>query len=157
METDINNNIETATRQIRATGVYYTDISKNLQLHQFDLLGDLWLIENKLDTIQWKVHKEIKDIAGYKTQKATATIPLNHIKKGEVTAWFTAEIPFQFGPIGVSNLPGLILEYQIQSYIYYADKIKLNKKEKKIKEPTKGERATEIEMVRKTKEKFFDR
>lgn len=156
METDFNNNLEITTTQIRGDGIYYTDISKNLQLHQFNLLRNLWLIESKLDTIEWKIHRDIKNIAGYQAQKATATVPLNHLKNGEVTAWFTNKIPFQFGPIGVSNLPGLILEYQIQDYVYYAHKIKLSDKEIKIVKPTKGEKVTEKQMMKKIKEDFFN-
>lgn len=155
METDLNNSIEAATRYVRAAGVYYTNIDEALQLRQFELLGDKWLIESKLDTIDWKIQKEIKTIHGYQARKATATIPLNHIVQGEVTAWFTPDIPFQFGPIGVGKLPGLILEYHINDVVFYTDKISLLKKPLKIQRPTKGERATKTEMMRKAKERFF--
>src|SRR5699024_11197932 len=77
----------------------------------------------------------------FTVKKATATVNLNYKKKkGVLTAWFTPDLPFQFGPIGYAGLPGLILELSIRGITYYADDIQLDDEPKVIKEPTNGER-----------------
>ena len=67
--------------------------------------GDVWLSDTA--AYKWKPVNEFKMISGYRCQKAT------YISTGgdEVTAWFTEEIPFSVGPLPLSGLPGLIMEY----------------------------------------------
>ena len=67
--------------------------------------GDVWLSDTAV--YKWKPVNEFKTISGYRCQKAT------FISSGgdEVTAWFTEEIPFSVGPLPLSGLPGLIMEY----------------------------------------------
>jgi GLPGLI family protein len=57
------------------------------------------------NNLNWKVRNEFKTVAGYKCQKAEVT------KYGRSwIAWFTLDIPFQFGPYKFNGLPGLITE-----------------------------------------------
>lgn len=57
------------------------------------------------NNINWKIKNEFKTVAGYKCQKAETT------KYGRTwVAWFTTDIPFQFGPYKFNGLPGLIAE-----------------------------------------------
>lgn len=59
----------------------------------------------EINNIDWKIIKEFKTVAGYKCQKAETT------KYGRTwTAWFSPDIPFQFGPYKFNGLPGLIAE-----------------------------------------------
>ncbi|PXW18027.1 GLPGLI family protein [Chryseobacterium sp. CBTAP 102] len=57
------------------------------------------------NNINWIVKNEFKIILGFKCQKAETT------KYGRIwTAWFTNDIPFQYGPYKFNGLPGLITE-----------------------------------------------
>ncbi|BEV05678.1 GLPGLI family protein [Chryseobacterium gambrini] len=57
------------------------------------------------NNINWKIRNEFKTVAGYKCQRAEVT------KYGRTwIAWFTTDIPFQFGPYKFNGLPGLITE-----------------------------------------------
>lgn len=57
------------------------------------------------NNINWKVKNEFKTVLGFKCQKAETT------KYGRTwVAWFTTDIPFQYGPYKFSGLPGLITE-----------------------------------------------
>lgn len=67
--------------------------------------GDVWLSDTLV--YKWNLVNEFKTINGYKCQKA-----INRSTDGnEVTAWFTEGIPFSVGPLYLSGLPGVILEY----------------------------------------------
>lgn len=57
------------------------------------------------NTLNWKIKNEFKTVLGFKCQKAET------IKYGRTwIAWFTTDIPFQFGPYKFNGLPGLITE-----------------------------------------------
>ncbi|MDH6253456.1 GLPGLI family protein [Chryseobacterium sp. H1D6B] len=57
------------------------------------------------NSINWKIKNEFKTVLGFKCQKAETT------KYGRIwTAWFTPDIPFQYGPYKFNGLPGLITE-----------------------------------------------
>ncbi|MGI0106512.1 GLPGLI family protein [Salinimicrobium sp. WS361] len=58
-----------------------------------------------LNTIDWEIQPENKEILGFNVQKATGSFAgRNYV------AWFTPELPFLDGPYKFSGLPGLILE-----------------------------------------------
>lgn len=137
---DNGTDLEEASSSVGIIGDYYTDLTNNLRIHHHYFLGKSWLLEEKIDDIEWEIHDETKEINGYQCQKATAIINLNDIKKGEITAWFAPEIPFQYGPMGFAGLPGLILGLEIRHYYLYANTVKLSKERKTIELPARGER-----------------
>ena len=59
----------------------------------------------ELNNLNWKIKNEFKTVLGFKCQKAET------VKYGRTwTAWFTTDIPFQYGPYKFNGLPGLITE-----------------------------------------------
>ena len=66
---------------------------------------DNLLYEEDLPLMNWQIKNATKEVAGYRTQKATTAFAGR-----TYTAWFTAEIPITEGPHKFSGLPGLIVE-----------------------------------------------
>jgi len=85
---------------------FYVDSIQYIE--QRESFNTLFLIIEPPKEFNWKLTNETKTILGYTCYKAT------HNREGGnpviVTAWYAPEIPYQFGPIGYSRLPGLILE-----------------------------------------------
>jgi len=144
---------------------------------QSDLYGKLFLIEDSLQNIDWKISDEVKMIGKYTCFKATALlqnkgIPTN-FKPGQkpegakkvkedfnetiiVSAWFTLDIPVAHGPAMYHGLPGLILEINAGNTTILCSKIELSKESKTIGSPKKGKKITQEKydtlMKKKAKE-----
>lgn len=144
MGNDNGIDINEISKSVGVIGVYYLNIKAHRMLHQFED-DKPWLIHSKTDTLDWKISKETKTIAGYRTIKATTTINFNSSNRGEITAWFTPKLPFSYGPFGLSGLPGLILGLERNHYYFYADTIQLKKRKQSIKKPNKGKSARLID------------
>ncbi|MFK5878002.1 MAG: GLPGLI family protein [Flavobacteriaceae bacterium] len=115
----------------------YLNTHENKKLWATDTYGN-FIVESEIDNFDWKITNETKQIMGYQCYKSTGLI--SNKKYPDVVAWFTTQIPVNFGPKGYAGLPGLILELEEGQLIYYASKIKLNPKKKiTIKRPEKGE------------------
>ncbi|WZL88947.1 GLPGLI family protein [Salinimicrobium sp. 3283s] len=90
---------------------FHYKIFKNYQDNELILAEiitvDKWrykYIQN-LNTIDWKIQPENKDILGFSVQRATGSFAgRNYV------AWFAPQLPFSDGPYKFSGLPGLILE-----------------------------------------------
>lgn len=78
----------------------------------------------------WKLHDETKMIDNYLCYKATNVNVVDNrsgkIFNHPVIAWYCPKLPFNYGPNGYSNLPGLILELQVRNVVFGAKKIDLN-------------------------------
>lgn len=76
---------------------------------------------------EWELHDESKMIDDYLCFKATTfytvTTPQGKVFKYNFTAWYTPQLPYQFGPAGYGNLPGLIIELQGARFTYGVKKI----------------------------------
>jgi GLPGLI family protein len=81
---------------------------KNMMLFDsFEFSGQKFLVEEELDK-NWSITNEIKNISGYKCQKAILKDKENN--KIIAEAWFTREIALPIGPSYYAGLPGLILK-----------------------------------------------
>ncbi|MDX8553443.1 GLPGLI family protein [Tenacibaculum sp. 1B UA] len=119
----------------------YINKAKNQLIEQLYYSSGSTLKSRKASFIKWNLSKETKSINGYKCYKATYT----YIQKWrgrefpwKVTAWYTLEIPLQYGPIRYSGLPGLILELSEKDRGFIVDKITFMDKKIKIKIPDGG-------------------
>jgi GLPGLI family protein len=128
-------------------GVYYN--SKEERIRKMNSFGEDFLIYYDTPPINWKLENKTKKIGNYICYKAT-TIETYKTAKGTkqyiINAWYTPEINAQYGPIGFSGLPGLILELDRDKFRYYVDNITINtKKEIKIIKPKSGKKITKEE------------
>jgi len=85
---------------------YYVDEKEFIQ--QLNFSGEKLLIVEEVNSFDWKLKNETKEILGFTcylaTYEKTGFSPI------KIAAWYAPELPFPFGPKGYHGLPGLILE-----------------------------------------------
>ncbi|WP_417786096.1 GLPGLI family protein [Tenacibaculum sp.] len=144
------------------TDVLYKNIKDKRYVNKTEISGKRFLIKDKLESFDWKMTGETKNIGNYTCYKATKTRKETRTsmsmtdgeteeKKEEIiietVAWYTPEIPISNGPEQFWGLPGLILEVQDGKQTIVCTEIVLNPSEKiEIKEPTKGKKVTQKEF-----------
>lgn len=134
-------------------GIYYANSSKTIQ--QKNSYGENFLVT--IPKFKWKITNESKKIGKYLCYKATTERIIKNYKgefRRPVVAWFTTELPFNFGPKEFNGLPGLIVQLEQGRNIFYVSSIKKDK-DVKIKEPKKGKRIT-LEEFEKLSKKMFE-
>ena len=151
---------------------FYTNIDEEIVAEKTDFMGKTFLIEGDMKMRQWKLTGEQKTILGYACQKAELVIKVDTTAKKEeegrgrrrgprepraVTAWFTTEIPVAGGPRNYHQLPGMVLEVDIDNgnQIILAEAVSLKKLEAStIEKPTEGKKVTREEYRKIQKEKM---
>lgn len=103
----------------------YRNFRSNKLQDRMGLLGKNYIIKDEIPKRKWKIHNEIKEVAGYVCMKAET---YDSIKAQRIVAWFTDKILVPTGPAEYGGLPGLILEIDIndQSSLIVAEEVKLN-------------------------------
>ena len=128
VDTGIENSYEMGAAKMYAR---YLGIIYNLNdgvLKQIQFLGnDIYTKEGK--TENWILSTETKLIDNHLCYKATNTDVVVNPKgtfRFPVTAWYCPKLPYNYGPLGYGNLPGLILELQVRNINYHSKKIDLS-------------------------------
>lgn len=124
--------------------VFYTDVKKKRVFEQFEYWNKKIEIETPTDENPWEFTDEKKKIQNYLCYKAVKK-SANNVdgkSKNKVEAWFTEDIPLNFGPRGYSGLPGLILELKENHMTYYVKKINFNNDVQVDYPKFKGEKMT---------------
>jgi len=137
-------------------GRYYVNRESAKVIHQKEFSSDLFLIESSIDDYNWKLSNDSKKIGKYDCYKATMvtfTETVRGTKEIAVIAWYTTDIPLPYGPANFVNLPGLILELELNNVIVYAETINTNKKAE-ITAPKRGIKITEEEYIKLEKDGF---
>jgi GLPGLI family protein len=152
--------------------ITYHNIAESKKVEQRELGGKNYIIADSISKQNWKLAGETKQILGYNCMKATSqrtqesmrmTMDNGEAKREKVidtlniVAWFTNEIPGSFGPeMYQGQLPGTILEIDVNNGRNSFKAVEVNPKVDvaKIKEPSKGKKATNEEFV-KEREKLF--
>lgn len=140
-------------------GIFYTDKNADKILDQKEAYGELFLVS--MPKPQWSLTQETKTIGKYLCYKATTeqeaeTRDGKIVKK--ITAWYTPEIPINYGPKNFYGLPGLILELEImgKEMLFRATNINLSPtKEIKIKKPTRGKKLS-LQEFEATSKKLYE-
>ena len=126
--------------------IFYND---GIVIKEFEFAGQQFLIKNETDKKKWKLTNEKMSIEGYTCYKAIKKEKIEGnwgSKEIDIIAWYTPEIPINFGPDGYAGLPGLIVQIEKGKIITYLKKIEFTDKEIEIKEPTKGKKVTQEEF-----------
>ncbi len=153
---------------------FYTDIDDETVAEKIDFMGKTFLIEGDMKLRQWKLTGEQKTILGYVCQRAELVIKIDTTAKKQeegrgrrrgprapkaITAWFTTQIPVAGGPRNYHQLPGMVLEVNIDNgnQIILAESVNLkNLEEKTITKPTDGKKVTREEYKKIQKEKMAE-
>tara|TARA_B100001093_G_scaffold333426_1_gene318384 strand:+ start:4955 stop:5764 length:810 start_codon:yes stop_codon:yes gene_type:complete len=149
-------------------GKQYKNVEANQLIQTQEFYGKRFLVKDELQSIEWSLGTEAKQIGDYMCFKATATIPTSELSwynfswadlnkseddnqgMTEVEAWYTLQIPIKQGPAEYWGLPGLILEVSAGNTVMLCSQIVLNSKEVvDIEAPSKGKEITKIDY-RKT-------
>jgi GLPGLI family protein len=139
--------------QAEADNQTYKDLDKNYMVEKQNFMGREFLIADTQEEVKWKVTSEQKTIKGYMCMKATTmrdTIP--------VTAWFTPMIPVSTGPATSGQLPGLILEVDVNNGFYLIQAISVEVRalnaDEKIVVPDQGKKVSREEFNKIRDEKI---
>lgn len=144
---------------------YYKNVKDGTYAVKQDLFGKIFLVNDSLPKLLWKMSGETKQIGKYTAFKATAIKTVkrpnmsalfnrNENNKGnefiekevEIIAWYSMDIPVNQGPANFWGLPGLILEVSDDVTSILCSQIVMNPKEKiEIKAPSKGKEVTQEE------------
>ena len=152
--------------------ITFHNIVESKKVEQRELGGKNYIIADSIKKMNWKVAGETKMILGHNCMKATTqrmqesfrmTMDNGEAKREKImdtlniVAWFTNEIPGSFGPeMYQGQLPGTILEIDVNNGRNSFKAIEISPKVDvtKIKEPTKGKKATAEEFA-KEREKLM--
>lgn len=153
-------------------GDLYKNFSQSKSILSSELGGKNFLIVDSIRPQPWKLSMETKQILGQTCHKATRKIPAPQMtmrsvtmggggainrdttvqkpvaaKEMEVVAWFADNIVSPVGPESYGQLPGVILELDIDNgrTVYTAKEIKATVDAKELKEPKKGKVVTQEE------------
>lgn len=157
-------------------GELYKNFTIGLSTQATELGGKNFLIVDTIKKAPWKISAETKQILGINCRKATRKVlqPVrqqrsfnfnnnNNIprdttkpapKEIEVVAWFAETILAPVGPDSYGQLPGVILELNVDggTTVYTATDLKQTVDAKELKEPKKGKKVTRQEYVQLQRE-----
>jgi GLPGLI family protein len=123
---------------------YYMNLNEGTRVEQREFFGKNFLISDELPAYGWKLTGEQKEILEYPCQQATYAD-----EERNIVAWFTSEIPVSSGPDAFGQLPGLILEIDVNDgeRDITAKKIQLHELEADtIEQPKKGKKVSQEEF-----------
>ncbi|HKC36318.1 MAG TPA: GLPGLI family protein [Chitinophagaceae bacterium] len=166
------NGVRMVFRMPGSDDITFHNIAEGKKVEQRELGGKSYIIADSIKKMGWKVAGETKMILGHNCMKATTqrmqesfrmTMDNGEAKREKImdtlniVAWFTNEIPGSFGPeMYQGQLPGTILEIDVNNGRNSFKAIEISPKVDvaKIKEPTKGKKATTEEFA-KEREKLM--
>lgn len=130
----------------RPEATFYRNFATHRKVDYREFYGKNYLIEDTLSGGNWKLGTETKQILGYNCMKATTS---DTVRKREITAWFTDALVLSSGPSNFGQLPGMILEIDINNgeIVMAAKKVEFKKLKKgDLEAPKKGEKITDAEF-----------
>lgn len=138
----------------RPEAIYYRNFETKRKVDFREFMRKEYLIEDSLVARNWKMTGEVKNILGYDCMSAVTS---DTMRKQEITAWFATALPLPTGPAVFGQLPGTILEIDINSgeIVISAKKIEFKKlKKNDIAAPKKGEKVTDAEFQKMMAERM---
>jgi GLPGLI family protein len=88
----------------------YCDFRDKKKTEQKEFMTRMFLVEGDLTATKWKFTGNSLNILGYSCQEVISEDTTRKVK-----AWFTSAIPVPAGPAGFGNLPGMILQLDVDN------------------------------------------
>lgn len=135
---------------------YYTN--KKSIINKKNSYGQDFLVD--MPKLNWKISNKQKKIGKFLCYQAKVTIQRENSKKRfnqVITAWFTPEIPYNFGPKYYSGLPGLIISLKENENLTIKLVSLKEKKFEKIKMPKKGKKISYDDFMELSKKMYENR
>jgi GLPGLI family protein len=135
--------------------VIYSDFEKQQAVSQKKVFEKIFLVQDSVRKIKWKITSETRNIAGFECRRANALI----MDSIYVVAFYTDEIITPGGPESFCGLPGMILGVALphQHVTWFATKlIDELLKPADFKIPTKGKVVTNAALKESLKESLKD-
>ncbi|MDA3906411.1 MAG: GLPGLI family protein [Bacteroidales bacterium] len=129
----------------------YLNFTDNIKIEQKEFMSRVFLIEGEPAKDNWKLTGKQKMILDYPCMQASQIT-----EKDTILAWFAPSIPVFTGPANYVNLPGLVLEVDINNgkRMIIAQKIDLKQiDDELIAKPKKGKKVTREEFQKIVDEK----
>src|SRR6185436_1464386 len=154
--------------------IVFHNITDSKKVEQRELADKNYIIADSIRKLNWKVAGETKTILGHNCMKATTqrtqesmrmTMENGEAKREKVmdtmniTAWFATDMPGSFGPdMYQGQLPGTILEIDINNGRSSFKAIEISPKvdAAKVKEPSKGKKASPEEFAKEREKMMQD-
>lgn len=144
--------------------VSYYDFTKGIRVDEREVADKNFVVTDSIKKLNWKLSDETKTVLTYTVHKATAQnietrmrmIMENRKMKREpvedtttVIAWYTTDIPVAAGPDFQGQLPGLILEMDVNNgrTVYKAIEVSPKVNKNKIRQPKNGKKLTAAEFI----------
>lgn len=155
-----------------ADAVTYHNFETSKRVSERELSAKNYLVEEPINKLTWKLTEESKIILGHRAFKATAdrisTRTMVTMENGEasrkqvpdtskIVAWFAADIPVPAGPDLQGQLPGLILELDVNNgrTVFRALELSPKVNASAIKAPNRGKKIS-AEDFAKEQSKMMD-
>ena len=138
----------------RPKNVTYFNFAEKKRVESKDFLGRTFLIEAEMKAIPWKITGEVKKLNDRQCNRAVFEDTEN---ERTIVAWFAPGIPSQAGPGIYGQLPGLVMEVDINDgeIVTVATDIAFKKiAEGVIVPPVKGKKVSDAEYQQIVDEKM---
>jgi GLPGLI family protein len=124
----------------------YADLDNEKSVSQKKIFEEVFLVQDSLRKIKWKITDETRTIAGFSCRRANALI----MDSIYVVAFYTDEILTPGGPESFSGLPGMILEVALphQHITWSATKVEaVTVPDTQLTAPAKGKKMTNTTLL----------
>lgn len=121
--------------------IVYSELNNQKSISQKKVFEQLFLVQDSIRKISWKITDETRTIAGFNCRRANAVI----LDSVYVVAFYTDEILTPGGPESFTGLPGMILGIALphQHLTWFATKVQAVKvSDTELTAPQKGKKMT---------------
>jgi GLPGLI family protein len=133
----------------------FCDLDNEKSTSQKNVFDQLFLVQDSLRKIKWKITTETRTIAGFSCRRANAII----MDSVYVVAFYTDEILTSGGPESFTGLPGMILGVALphQHISWFATRVEaVNVSDTQLTPPAKGKKTDNETLLKTIKESLKD-
>jgi len=136
--------------------IVYSDLDKDQGTSQKNIFDQVFLIQDTLRQIKWKITTETRTVAGFNCRRANAII----MDSIYVVAFYTDEILTSSGPESFTGLPGMILGISLphEHISWFATKVEaVPVTETQLAPPIKGKKTDKAALMTTVRQGLGDK